>query len=177
MRPPKDFFRPLAIGAPQPLQDVPFRPSRVIHFLPPHNPKMVGKVPDIAPTVDGLCFGGDYNPEQWPRAVWRDDLDLMRQAGVTLVTVGVFAWAWLEPSPGRYELDRAADVLDRLHEAGIPVGRAWIDSTRSPPSPACMRAPNTGPSAPRASSVTNSYAPALLDGDAAGGGLLDKAAS
>ena len=54
MRPPKDFFRPLAIGAPEPLRDVPFRPSRVIHFLPPHNPKMVGKVPDIAPTVDVL---------------------------------------------------------------------------------------------------------------------------
>ena len=54
MRPPKDFFRPLAIGAPEPVRDIPFRPSRVIHFLPPHNPKMVGKVPDIAPTVDVL---------------------------------------------------------------------------------------------------------------------------
>jgi malyl-CoA/(S)-citramalyl-CoA lyase len=54
VRPPKDFFRPLAIGAPQPLQDIPFPPSRVIHFLPPQNPKMVAKVPDIAPTVDIL---------------------------------------------------------------------------------------------------------------------------
>ena len=54
MRPPKDFFRPLAIGAPEPVREIPFRPSRVIHFLPPHNPKMVAKVPDIAPTVDVL---------------------------------------------------------------------------------------------------------------------------
>ena len=54
MRPPKDFFRPLAIGAPEPLREIPFRPSRVIHFLPPHNPKMVAKVPRIAPTVDVL---------------------------------------------------------------------------------------------------------------------------
>jgi len=54
VRPPKDFFRPLAIGAPEPVREIPFRPSRVIHFLPPHNPKMVGKVPDIAPTVDVL---------------------------------------------------------------------------------------------------------------------------
>ena len=54
MRPPKDFFRPLAIGAPEPLREIPFRPSRVIHFLPPHIPKMVAKVPDIAPTVDVL---------------------------------------------------------------------------------------------------------------------------
>ena len=54
MRSPKDFFRPLAVGAPEPLREVPFRPSRVIHFFPPSNPKMVAKVPDIAPTVDIL---------------------------------------------------------------------------------------------------------------------------
>ncbi len=54
MRPPKDFFRPLAIGAPEPRREIPYRPSRVIHFLPPFNPKMVAKVPSIAPTVDVL---------------------------------------------------------------------------------------------------------------------------
>jgi malyl-CoA/(S)-citramalyl-CoA lyase len=54
MRPPKDFFRPLAVGAPEPLREIPVRPSRMIHFLPPSNPKMVAKVPAIAPTVDVL---------------------------------------------------------------------------------------------------------------------------
>jgi malyl-CoA/(S)-citramalyl-CoA lyase len=54
MRSPKDFFRPLAVGAPEPLREIPFRPSRVIHFFPPSNPKMVAKVPEIAPTVDVL---------------------------------------------------------------------------------------------------------------------------
>ena len=54
MRSPKDFFRPLALGAPEPVREVPFRPSRVIHFFPPSNAKMVAKVPDIAPTVDIL---------------------------------------------------------------------------------------------------------------------------
>ena len=54
MRSPKDFFRPLAVGAPEPLREIPFRPSRVIHFFPPSNPKMVAKVPEIAPTVDIL---------------------------------------------------------------------------------------------------------------------------
>lgn len=52
MRSAKDFFRPLAVGAPEPLREIPFRPSRMIHFFPASNPKMVGKVPDIAPTVD-----------------------------------------------------------------------------------------------------------------------------
>jgi malyl-CoA/(S)-citramalyl-CoA lyase len=54
MRNPKDFFRPLAVGAPAPVREIPVRPSRMIHFFPASNPKMVAKVPDIAPTVDVL---------------------------------------------------------------------------------------------------------------------------
>ena len=54
MRPAKDFFRPLAVGAPEPLREVPWRPSRMIHFFDPSNPKMVAKVPDIASKVDVL---------------------------------------------------------------------------------------------------------------------------
>jgi malyl-CoA/(S)-citramalyl-CoA lyase len=52
VRNPKDFFRPLAIGAPEPVREIPFRPSRMIHFFPPSNQKMVGKLPEIVPTVD-----------------------------------------------------------------------------------------------------------------------------
>ncbi|MBU3701815.1 MAG: CoA ester lyase [Acidimicrobiia bacterium] len=52
MRNPKDFFRPLAVGAPEPLREIPVRPSRVIHFFPPANEKMVAKLPSIIPTVD-----------------------------------------------------------------------------------------------------------------------------
>ncbi|TVR33220.1 MAG: CoA ester lyase [Nitriliruptor sp.] len=55
MRSPKDFFSPLAIGAPEPVREIPVRPARMIHFLDPSNPKMVAKVPDIVPTVDVLC--------------------------------------------------------------------------------------------------------------------------
>ena len=54
MRNPKDFFKPLAIGAPDPVREIPFRPSRMIHFFDPSNVKMAAKVPDIAKTVDVL---------------------------------------------------------------------------------------------------------------------------
>jgi malyl-CoA/(S)-citramalyl-CoA lyase len=54
MRSAKDFFRPLAVGAPTPLTQVPARPSRVIHFFDPSNPKMAAKVPDLVGTVDVL---------------------------------------------------------------------------------------------------------------------------
>ncbi len=54
MRSPKDFFAALAVGAPEPLREIPARPSRMIHFFPPSNPKMVAKVAELAPTVDVL---------------------------------------------------------------------------------------------------------------------------
>jgi malyl-CoA/(S)-citramalyl-CoA lyase len=54
MRPPKDFFRPLAVGAPDPVREIPFPPSRMIHFFPASNPKMVAKAPDMAVKVDIL---------------------------------------------------------------------------------------------------------------------------
>jgi len=54
MRNPRDFFKALALDAPDPVSEIPFRPSRMIHFLDFSNEKMVAKVPDIAPTVDIL---------------------------------------------------------------------------------------------------------------------------
>jgi len=50
----KDFFRPLAVGAPAPVREIPVRPSRMIHFFPASNQKMVGKVPDMSQQVDVL---------------------------------------------------------------------------------------------------------------------------
>ena len=54
MRTPKNFFAPLALGAPEPLKEIPFRPSRMIHFFDPSNEKMRSKIAAIAPTVDVL---------------------------------------------------------------------------------------------------------------------------
>jgi malyl-CoA/(S)-citramalyl-CoA lyase len=50
----KDFFRPLALGAPDPLREIPALPSRAVHFFDPSNEKMAAKVPQLAGTVDVL---------------------------------------------------------------------------------------------------------------------------
>ncbi|WCH96423.1 beta-galactosidase [Streptomyces moderatus] len=71
--------------------------------------------------LTGLAFGGDYNPEQWPQEVWQEDVRLMREAGVTMVSVGIFSWALLEPSPGVYDFGWLDRVFDLLHEHGIRV--------------------------------------------------------
>src|SRR5438270_5736131 len=54
MRPPRDFLKPLAIGAPEPLREIPVKPSRMIHFFDASNEKMAAKVPDMAREADIL---------------------------------------------------------------------------------------------------------------------------
>ncbi|MFF1868333.1 beta-galactosidase [Kitasatospora herbaricolor] len=81
--------------------------------------------------LPGLAFGGDHNPEQWDEATWKEDDELMRQARVNLVTVGVFSWALLEPEEGRYEFGWLDAQLDRLHANGVRVDLAT--PTASPP--------------------------------------------
>ncbi|GGO27449.1 beta-galactosidase [Microbispora rosea subsp. aerata] len=78
-----------------------------------------------------LWYGGDHNPEQWPEQMWAEDVALMRRAGVTLVTVGVFSWSRLEPSEGRYDFGWLDRALGLLADAGIGVDLAV--PTASPP--------------------------------------------
>lgn len=54
MRNPRQFFQPLAIGAPEPLREIPVKPSRMIHFFDPSNPKMAAKLPELARKADIL---------------------------------------------------------------------------------------------------------------------------
>lgn len=70
-----------------------------------------------APPALGVC----YYPEHWPETRWAQDAALMREAGLTHVRIGEFAWAQLEPAPGRFDwawLDRA---IETLHAAGLRV--------------------------------------------------------
>lgn len=77
------------------------------------------------------AYGGDYNPEQWDEVTFAEDLELMVEAGVNLVSLGIFSWARLEPREGTYDLDWLAEIVDRLHDAGIAVDLAT--ATASPP--------------------------------------------
>ena len=78
-----------------------------------------------------LAYGGDYNPEQWREEVWPDDIRLMLEAGVNLVTVGVFSWSRLEPTGGTYDFGWLDRILSLLHGGGIAVDLAT--ATASPP--------------------------------------------
>ncbi|GAA4611547.1 beta-galactosidase [Actinoallomurus liliacearum] len=81
--------------------------------------------------IPGLLYGGDYNPEQWPEEVWEQDVRLMKEAGVNLVTVGVFSWARLQPGPDTWDFGWFDRLLDLLAGSGIGVDLAT--ATASPP--------------------------------------------
>jgi len=85
----------------------------------------------IARKVPHMIYGADYNPEQWPEEVWDEDVRLMREAGVNLVSLGIFSWAKLEPQPGEYDFDWLDRIISLLHEYGVMVNLAT--ATASPP--------------------------------------------
>lgn len=93
----------------------------------------------IIPGLDGIVLGCDYNPEQWGRAVWQEDIALMRELGVGLVAVNIFGWAQLNPAKGVWDFADLDEIIGLLHEAGIRVNLgtatastpAWL-TTRHP---------------------------------------------
>lgn len=68
-----------------------------------------------------LLHGGDYNPDQWLDCpeILEEDISLMKKANVNAVSLGIFAWAALEPEEGVYEFDWLEKIIDRLYSEGI----------------------------------------------------------
>ena len=99
--------------------------------MPRDPPSSPDRADGWLPGVDPICYGGDYNPEQWPEEVWAQDVELMRAAGVNLVSIGIFSWALLEPREGEFDFGWLDRVFGLLHEAGIRVDLAT--PTASPP--------------------------------------------
>ncbi|MET7599097.1 beta-galactosidase [Streptomyces sp. NPDC004082] len=104
---------------------------------------MTHALTELTRRLGGIAYGGDYNPEQWPRDVWREDVRLMRDAGVNLVTVGVFSWSRLQPNPDTYDWSMLDEILDLLYEHGIAVDLAT--STAAPPPWFTHRHPDARP--------------------------------
>jgi beta-galactosidase len=82
-------------------------------------------------SLGDMIYGGDYNPDHWPEEVWKEDVQLMQQAGVNLVSLGIFSWAKLNPAPGVFTFDWFDRVMELLHQGNIKVNLAT--ATASPP--------------------------------------------
>ncbi|MGN9908933.1 beta-galactosidase [Phytohabitans sp. LJ34] len=79
----------------------------------------------------GIGLGCDYNPEQWSPDVWREDVRLMRQAGIDIVAINIFGWAYLEPRPDEYDFTGLDAIVRLLHEHDIKINLGT--GTASPP--------------------------------------------
>ena len=83
-------------------------------------------VPLAAPDADprpASAFGADYNPEQWPREVWEEDVRPMREAGVNIVSLGDLLLGPYPAAPRTPGLRWLDEVMDLLHAGGI--GSTW----------------------------------------------------
>ena len=76
----------------------------------------------FSPVVEGILHGGDYNPDQWMKfypETLEEDFRLMKLAGCNVMSVGIFAWAALEPEEGRYTFEWLDKVIDGLWQNGV----------------------------------------------------------
>ena len=75
----------------------------------------------LFPQINGILHGGDYNAEQWLDRpdILAKDIEMMKEAGMTSATLGVFSWSAYEPVEGEYHFDWLKDVMDNLYNAGI----------------------------------------------------------
>ncbi|KQZ85322.1 hypothetical protein ASD56_02945 [Microbacterium sp. Root166] len=90
-----------------------------------------------------MLYGADYNPDQWPEEVWDDDVRLMREAGVNIVSLGIFAWSRIQPSEDVWDFAWLDTVIGKLHAGGIQVNLAT--ATASPPPWVSASYPDTLP--------------------------------
>jgi beta-galactosidase len=68
-----------------------------------------------------VLYGGDYNPEQWPRETWQEDMRLLRLAGIDVVTLNVFSWALLQPSENEYNFSILDAIIETVTGAGMKI--------------------------------------------------------
>jgi beta-galactosidase len=78
-----------------------------------------------------IQYGAAYYPELWPESQIHDDIEKMKEAGITFARIGEFAWSVMEPSEGEISLDYFKTVCDTLHDSGISI--VLCTPTATPP--------------------------------------------
>ncbi|MBW5448599.1 beta-galactosidase [Cohnella sp. CFH 77786] len=68
-----------------------------------------------------IWYGGDYNPDQWEKPIWDEDVRMFKLAGIDVATLNVFAWAKNQPNEETYDFGWLDEMMDKLHANGIGV--------------------------------------------------------
>lgn len=70
---------------------------------------------------DRILFGGDYNPNQWPKEIWEEDIRIFKKASINSATVNVFSWAKIQPSENCYDFEELDQIIEKLSTEGFDI--------------------------------------------------------
>lgn len=68
-----------------------------------------------------ILYGGDYNPNQWPREIWTEDMRLFRDAGINSATINVFSWAKIQPAEEIYDFSELDEIIEMLSKENYDI--------------------------------------------------------
>ena len=127
---PRAFFKPLAIGAPDPLRELPPRLERMIHFVPPHVEKLRARVGDLARTVD-VVLGNleDAVPVDQKIAARKGFIEMARS--VDFASTGTGLWTRINCLNSPWVLDDITEIMaevgDKLDVIMLPKVEGALD--------------------------------------------------
>ncbi len=71
--------------------------------------------------IPKFLYGGDYNPDQWPKNIWQEDVRMFRSANINIASVGIFSWAALQPKEDQFNFSWLDEVIDLLYKNGVSI--------------------------------------------------------
>lgn len=71
--------------------------------------------------IKRILYGGDYNPNQWPRNIWDEDMKIFRDAHINSATINVFSWAKIQPAEDVYDFSELDDIVEMLSKENYDI--------------------------------------------------------
>lgn len=68
-----------------------------------------------------ILYGGDYNPNQWGKEVWKEDMRIFKDARINSATINVFSWAKIQPSEDTYNFTELDEVIAMLSQENYDI--------------------------------------------------------
>ncbi len=68
-----------------------------------------------------MLYGGDYNPNQWPKEIWKEDMRILKKAYINSATINVFSWAKIQPSEDTFYFDELDEMVEMLEQEGYDI--------------------------------------------------------
>ena len=75
----------------------------------------------MSPHFKRILYGGDYNPNQWPKDIWQEDMRIFKDAHINTATINVFSWAKIQPSEHEYYFDELDEIVDMLSKENYDI--------------------------------------------------------